>query len=51
MFINTYGNSGLAKGGSGDVLSGIITGMYAQNREPLKAAMLGVFLHAYSADN
>lgn len=51
VFINTYGNSGLAKGGSGDVLSGIITGMYAQNREPLKAAMLGVFLHAYSADN
>lgn len=50
MYVNTYGNNGLAKGGSGDVLAGIITGMYAQLKDPLIAAALGVFLHAYSAD-
>lgn len=50
LYINTYGNNGLAKGGSGDVLAGIITGLYAQNKDALSAAILGVFLHAYSAD-
>lgn len=49
-YINTYGNNGLATGGSGDVLAGIIIGLYAQNKDALKAAVLGVFLHAYSAD-
>lgn len=49
-YINTYGNNGLAVGGSGDVLAGMITGLYAQNENALKAAILGVFLHAYSAD-
>ena len=49
-YINTYGNNGLATGGSGDVLAGLITGLYAQNKDPLKASVLGVFLHAYSAD-
>lgn len=48
--MNTYGNNGLAKGGSGDVLAGIITGLYAQNKDAWKASVLGVFLHAYSAD-
>ncbi|MDF9824290.1 hydroxyethylthiazole kinase-like uncharacterized protein yjeF [Breznakia sp. PF5-3] len=50
VYVNTYGNNGLAKGGSGDVLAGIITGLYAQNKDALAAATLGVFLHAYSAD-
>lgn len=49
-YINTYGNNGLAKGGSGDVLAGIITGIYAQNNNPVDAAVLGVFLHSYSSD-
>lgn len=50
VYINTYGNNGLAKGGSGDVLAGMITGLYAQNDNALDAAVLGVSLHAYSAD-
>ena len=41
---------GLATGGSGDVLAGLITGLYAQNKDCLKAAVVGVFLHAFSAD-
>ena len=50
VWINTYGNNGLAKGGSGDVLAGCITGLYAQNEDAAKAAVLGVFLHAYAGD-
>lgn len=49
-YFNTYGNNGLAVGGSGDVLAGIITGLYAQAQDACKAAALGVFIHAYSAD-
>ncbi len=49
-FYNTYGNNGLAVGGSGDVLAGIICGLYAQNQNALQASALGVFIHAYSAD-
>lgn len=49
-YVNTYGNNGLAVGGSGDVLAGIIAGLYAQCKNALQAATLGVFLHAYSAD-
>lgn len=49
-YINTYGNNGLAVGGSGDVLAGLIAGLYAQKQETLSSATLGVFLHAYSAD-
>lgn len=49
-YINTYGNNGLAVGGSGDVLAGLICGLYAQQKNTLESAVLGVFLHAYSAD-
>ena len=49
-YFNTYGNNGLAVGGSGDVLAGVITGLLAQNQDISKAAVLGVFIHAYSAD-
>lgn len=49
-YINTYGNNGLATGGSGDVLAGLITGLYAQTKNSLQAAVLGVFIHAYGAD-
>ena len=47
---NTTGNSGLAKGGSGDALTGIITAFLAQGYEPLNAALLGVYLHGLAAD-
>jgi NAD(P)H-hydrate epimerase len=40
----------LAKGGSGDALTGIITAFLAQVYEPLNAAILGVFLHGLAAD-
>ncbi|OCN06285.1 hypothetical protein A4S06_00790 [Erysipelotrichaceae bacterium MTC7] len=50
VYVNTYGNNGLAKGGSGDVLAGCITGLYAQNKQAEQAAILGVFLHAYAGD-
>ncbi|WP_295334122.1 NAD(P)H-hydrate dehydratase [Flavobacterium sp.] len=49
-FQNTTGNSGLAKGGSGDALTGMITSFLAQGYEPLQAACLGVFFHGLAAD-
>ena len=49
-FENTTGNSGLAKGGSGDALTGIITAFLAQGYEPLNAALIGVFIHGLAAD-
>lgn len=50
VYFNTSGNSGLAKGGSGDVLTGIITALLAQGYSPSDAAILGVFVHGHSAD-
>ena len=47
---NTTGNVGLAKGGSGDVLTGMITALLAQGYGSLEAAQLGVYLHGLSAD-
>lgn len=48
--INTTGNSGLAKGGSGDALTGIITSFLAQGYSPFDAAKLGVYIHGLAAD-
>ncbi len=49
-FQNTTGNAGLAKGGSGDALTGIITAFLAQGYEPINAAILGVYLHGLAAN-
>ncbi|MCX5771579.1 MAG: NAD(P)H-hydrate dehydratase, partial [Candidatus Hydrogenedentes bacterium] len=49
-FINTTGNSGLASGGTGDVLSGLIGGLMAQGMGPLDAALLGVYVHGLAGD-
>jgi len=49
-FSNTTGNSGLAKGGSGDALTGIITSLLSQDYEPLNAAIAAVYLHGLAAD-
>lgn len=50
-YINATGNSGLAKGGSGDVLSGIIGSFLAQGVHPVTAATVGVYIHGHCADN
>ena len=50
LYINSTGNSGLAKGGSGDVLAGIIASLCAQGIEPFESAVLGVYLHGAAAD-
>lgn len=50
MFENTAGNSGMAKGGSGDVLAGIIASLTAQGAKPLDAAVAGVHIHALAGD-
>lgn len=47
---NTTGNAGLAKGGSGDCLTGIITALLAQGYSAVNATRLGVFLHGLAAD-
>lgn len=50
IYVNSTGNSALAKAGSGDVLSGIIAGLLAQKCEPFYAAKLGVYLHGLAGD-
>ncbi len=49
-FINTTGNPGMASGGMGDALSGMIAAFLAQGLKPLDAAKLGVYLHGAAAD-
>ncbi|MBQ1237463.1 MAG: NAD(P)H-hydrate dehydratase [Oscillospiraceae bacterium] len=49
-FINQTGNAGLAKGGSGDLLAGMISGLCAQGYSPLKSAVCAVYLHGAAAD-
>jgi hydroxyethylthiazole kinase-like uncharacterized protein yjeF len=50
IYFNTTGNPGLATAGSGDVLTGIITGLLAQGYQTLEAALMGVFIHGRAAD-
>jgi len=50
IYINSTGNQGMATAGSGDVLTGVLTGLLAQQYNPLEAAMLGVYLHGFSGD-
>jgi NAD(P)H-hydrate epimerase len=45
-----YGNPGMASGGMGDVLSGVIGGLSAQRLDPAEAAATGVCVHALAAD-
>lgn len=49
-YINSTGNPGMATAGSGDILTGIITGLIAQGYEHLKASIFGVYLHGKAAD-
>lgn len=49
-YFNSTGNPALATAGSGDVLTGLITGLIAQNYPPVQAAIFGVYLHGLTAD-
>jgi len=49
-WFNTTGNPGMATGGSGDVLTGLLTGLLAQGLPPLDAALAGVYLHGLAGD-
>ncbi|HVY75559.1 MAG TPA: NAD(P)H-hydrate dehydratase [Puia sp.] len=50
IYFNTSGNAGMAKGGSGDVLTGMVTALLAQSYSPVDAARLAVFLHGLAGD-
>jgi NAD(P)H-hydrate epimerase len=50
VYFNSTGNPGMATGGSGDVLTGIITALLAQQYQPFEAALLGVYFHGLSGD-
>ncbi|MDO7173570.1 NAD(P)H-hydrate dehydratase [Mariniflexile sp. AS56] len=50
LYVNSTGNPGLATAGSGDVLTGIITGLIAQGYSALDASVFGVYLHGKSGD-
>jgi len=49
-FVNPTGNPGMATGGSGDVLSGMIASFLMQDGDPLKAALAAVYIHGLSGD-
>jgi hydroxyethylthiazole kinase-like uncharacterized protein yjeF len=49
-WMNTAGNAGLAKSGSGDALTGMITAFLAQGYEPLAAAKIAIYIHGMAAD-
>ena len=49
-YFNSTGNSGMAKGGSGDVLTGYITGLLARGYSSAHAAILGVYAHGLAGD-
>ncbi len=50
LVLNTTGNAGLAKGGSGDVLTGVITGLLSQGAAPFDAACVGAYLLGSAAE-
>ncbi|MEG2394451.1 MAG: NAD(P)H-hydrate dehydratase [Ruthenibacterium sp.] len=50
LYENRTGNAGLARGGSGDVLAGMLAGLAAGGLSPVLAAVCGVFLHGAAAD-
>jgi NAD(P)H-hydrate epimerase len=49
-YFDSTGNSGLAKGGSGDVLTGLVTGLLAQGYSSFEACVVGVYVHGLAGD-
>jgi NAD(P)H-hydrate epimerase len=49
-YYNSTGNAGMGKGGAGDVLTGLLTGLLAQGYTPQQAALLGVYIHGLAGD-
>ena len=50
LWFNASGNPGMAKGGSGDVITGYLSGLLARGYDPLSAALLGVYVHGRAGD-
>lgn len=50
VYVNRTGNAGMARGGSGDLLAGIIAGLVAQGYSLMQAAMLGTYIHGACGD-
>jgi NAD(P)H-hydrate epimerase len=50
LAVNSTGNSGMATGGTGDVLTGLVASLLAQGMEPFAAAQLGVHVHGLAGD-
>jgi len=50
LFVNSTGNDGLATGGSGDVLTGLLAALLAQGQDAFEAARLGAYLHGLAGD-
>ncbi len=50
VYVNRTGNAGMARGGSGDLLAGIIAGLVAQGYSLMQAAMLGTYIHGTCGD-
>jgi NAD(P)H-hydrate epimerase len=50
VYFNSTGNPGMATGGSGDVLTGIICGLLAQGYKPYEACVVGIYLHGVAGD-
>lgn len=50
LYINTSGNDGMATGGSGDVLAGLLAGLVAQGMRGMDAACMAVYVHGLAGD-
>jgi len=50
VYVNPTGNPGMASGGTGDVLTGVIAALIGQGLTPLEAAVAGVYFHGLAGD-